>query len=519
MSSIVYLKNKSSGKVYAYLNESVWNSTLKRCECKRKCLGHVDPVTGDIVPNKGNRKDTSSAFVSSFGLTYFLKGLSDRCGLTRALEVAFPQDWKLILSCAFYILDTDSDELSRLTYWSKDNENPYGKPISADDISDMLSHISENDLFRFFREWRDNYERDDFYMSHVMSVSSYDTRVETIKFNDLPVATITPKTGLSIVYGQKDGIPITYGLWNRPPVDNLDLGRRVRDKAWLDLERVVQVLDHEFCDDMNMDGLFKNGTRFIVRSPPEFYFAREAIVRVKDRIMAMDNLKVIEGEQLFVMSFLNYWKGRRCYTHIYFSIKEAESEFSYFLGLIDDCHRELENNVRVREHESFYRKYFNVTETQYGKIVEEDGEAIMTYNDVAGFFVLISNSVKSPVAAYTLYHQRDMVQREFENLRNERDRTALKLYSETGYNGRLFVQFVELILKTQISNGVRSNALLRNMNVQDLLQEMKAVKKVSIPGFDTPFYTKINNIQAEIMKTFGIDPVEFDPSTNRRFRQ
>ncbi|MBO7205493.1 MAG: hypothetical protein J6V08_03645, partial [Candidatus Methanomethylophilaceae archaeon] len=445
----------------------------------------------------------------------FLSGVSKEMGLTDALKVAFPQDWGLILSCVFYLLDTDTAPLSRVTYWSKDNDNPYGKAISSEIVSDMLARINENQLFSFFREWRDRFTKNEFYMSHTMSVTSYDNRNDTIRFNDLPLVSIVPKTGLSTIYANKTGIPVTYGMWNRAPVDNLDIGRRVREKSWLDLDKLTQVLDHEFCNDLNIDGLFNNGTRFIVRAPPEFYFARDAIIRVKDRIMAMDNLKVIDGEQLFVMSFLNYWKGRRCYTHIYFSTEEAEAEFSYFLGLIEDCHNELDSNVRVREHESFYRKYFNVTETNYGKIVVENGEAIMSYNDVAGFFVLISNTVKSPVAALNLYHQKDMVEKEFENLRNERDRVDLKLYSDTAYRGRLFLQFICLILKARILNAIGSNTLLKGMNVQDLLQEMKAVKKVSIPGFDTPFYTKVNNIQAEIMKTFAMDPLELT-SVSRR---
>ena len=36
MSSIVYLKNKTNGKVYAYLNESEWDPATKRCRCRRK---------------------------------------------------------------------------------------------------------------------------------------------------------------------------------------------------------------------------------------------------------------------------------------------------------------------------------------------------------------------------------------------------------------------------------------------------------------------------------------------------
>ncbi|MBQ2762121.1 MAG: hypothetical protein IJF47_00190 [Candidatus Methanomethylophilaceae archaeon] len=102
MSSIVYLKNKSTGKVYAYLNESVWDSELKKCVCKRKCLGHVDPKTGDIVPNRG-QKDKDYATVKSIGISFFLGRVAERIGLRDALKQAFPDDWKLILSCAFYL--------------------------------------------------------------------------------------------------------------------------------------------------------------------------------------------------------------------------------------------------------------------------------------------------------------------------------------------------------------------------------------------------------------------------------
>ena len=516
MSSIVYLKNKSSGKVYAYLNESVWNSTLKKCECKRKCLGHVDPITGDIVPNKGNKKDSSAAMVNSLGMSHFLKGVSDKCGLTAALETAFPTDWKLILSTAFYLIDTDSSTLSRMTYWSKDNDCPYGKEVLLSDLSEMLMRISDNDTISFFRGWRDAHDSEDFYLSHTSSTSSFDMRTGDILFNNLPIVTITPKTSLSMLYTHKGGIPITYSVWDKTPVNTGDLDREVKEKMWLDLTKITHVLDSEFCNDSNIDMLFKNNSRFILRAPSEFYFARDAIERVRDRILSSENLKVIGGEQLFVMSFLNYWKGKRCYTHIYYSTKNAESEFTYLLGLIDDCYRELETNLRVREHERVYKEYFSVADTDEGRKVTVNGDAIMSYNDVAGFFVLVSNSIRSPVTAMNIYHQKDMVQREFEDLRNERDRASLKLYSDVGYHGRIFVQFICLILKVQIKKRIKSNALLKEMGVQGIIQEMKALKKVTIPGFDIPFYTKVNSTQAEIMKAFGMDPMELTSTPELR---
>ena len=53
--SIVYQKNKATGKVYAYESSSYWVPELGQPRSKRKYLGVVDEVTGVITPTSGKR--------------------------------------------------------------------------------------------------------------------------------------------------------------------------------------------------------------------------------------------------------------------------------------------------------------------------------------------------------------------------------------------------------------------------------------------------------------------------------
>lgn len=503
MSSIVYLKNKSNGKTYAYLNESVWNSELKKCQCKRKCLGHVDPDTGDIIPNRGS-KVTESAVVRSVGSIMFLKKIAETIGLEESLRQSFQDDWKLILSCAFYIL-IERDKLSEIKFWSMDNDTPYKKQITPQMISDVLSNISENELFLFYREWRDFNDSDSFYMLHTSSISSYDNRSEIIRFNDLPIVRINPKTDLSTIFTSNSDIPITFGSYNHKPVDLADIRKREGEKTWLDFPNIIQILDMDYCSDENVEDLFNTNHRFVIRAPPEFHFAKEAIERVKDRIMDLNNYVYIENEPFFIMSFMNYWNGKKCFTHIIYSTSEAEKEFTLFLGLIDECMRELQSDMLVPEHKDFYDKYFIIKETPYGRFVEANGEAIMTYNTVAGFVVLISNSVKNASTALKYYFMKDRFQSNFENLKNEKDENLLKLNSENNYRGRLFIQFIAETMYSEIMKRVKNNALLKNLSFAEIIHEMSAFRKISLPGFETPFYTNLNNIQSTILKVFNID--------------
>lgn len=44
-----------SGVVYAYESISEWDPVKKQSRSKRKCLGRVDPETGEIIPTSGKK--------------------------------------------------------------------------------------------------------------------------------------------------------------------------------------------------------------------------------------------------------------------------------------------------------------------------------------------------------------------------------------------------------------------------------------------------------------------------------
>lgn len=44
-----------SGVVYAYESISEWDPEKKQSRSKRRCLGRVDPDTGEIIPTSGKR--------------------------------------------------------------------------------------------------------------------------------------------------------------------------------------------------------------------------------------------------------------------------------------------------------------------------------------------------------------------------------------------------------------------------------------------------------------------------------
>ena len=503
MSSIVYLKNKTNGKVYAYLNESIWDSENKKCRCKRKCLGHVDPVTGKIVPNgKGSVRE--SAIVSSVGATAFLEKVSNDIGLSEVIRESVPDHWELFMSCLFYVV-TENGPLSNLVYWYRDNDIPYTKPMENSDIIDLLEDIDMNTQFRFFRGWRDNFQENNFCTMYFSFRTSYDRNDETIRFNDLPVVHVDQKTNICMTFDMGSMTPVSYSVIKATPRNLTEIRNISRGDSWLDYDKVTRILDSSFFTEENFQDLLRSNERFLMRVPIDSKLARDSIERVRERVMDLQYSIEINGESYFAMSFLNYFEGRKCYMHILFSPQDAEKEFSLFLDLLNECKNELKNGVFVPEHNSYYNRYFIIHDQGGSRTIEENGENVMSYNTVAGFAVLVSNTVKSAKTAMEQFLIESRIRKNLENLRNEMDRNRIKLYDDDIYESRLFLQFCAMVLYREINRRKSKYSMIKDIPFSDLIGEMKSYKKISIPGFDTPFFTNINNTQSKIMNAFGMD--------------
>ena len=56
MSCIVYQTNKKTGVKYAYESISYWDKEKQQPRSKRKYIGRVDPITGEII-RKDDKKN------------------------------------------------------------------------------------------------------------------------------------------------------------------------------------------------------------------------------------------------------------------------------------------------------------------------------------------------------------------------------------------------------------------------------------------------------------------------------
>jgi transposase len=137
--------------------------------------------------------------------------------------------------------------------------------------------------------------------------------------------------------------------------------------------------------------------------------------------------------------------------------------------------QELESGNLINAHQEAYDAFF-ITKTtpKRGIQVSYNDPAVSQYiNRYAGFQALLTNSIKDPVESLQIYRDKDVVEKCFDDLKNQLDMKRLRMHSSATVDGRLFVQFIALIYMSALRKEMRQSGLIKRYTVRELLQEME----------------------------------------------
>ena len=143
ISYIIRQYDKRIGVTYVYESTSYWDKDKKQSRSHRHLIGKIDPETGEIKPTTRKKRVANEtpwlyAKRTFYGATYLFDCIVDSTGITDDLKECFPDNYKQILSIAYYLILEDKNPLSRFPKWSRLHDHPYGKTISSQDSSDLF---------------------------------------------------------------------------------------------------------------------------------------------------------------------------------------------------------------------------------------------------------------------------------------------------------------------------------------------------------------------------------------------
>jgi len=117
----------------------------------------------------------------------------------------------------------------------------------------------------------------------------------------------------------------------------------------------------------------------------------------------------------------------------------------------------------------------------------------------------LSNKMLDGKEVLRLYKRKDVVEKFFDNMKHDIERKRLRIHSQETFEGRLFLDFLALIIYSRISSVMRKEGINKDLTVQELMYEFKKIKLIRL-GAKKTIVTEVSKKQRELFQSFKINP-------------
>lgn len=497
------VEQKISGTIYVYEATSYWDKEKKKSCQTRKIIGKRDRITGELIYNKPKEviDENDKPFAKTFGNYYFFDEIAKEIGLSQILKTVFPTTYNEILNLAFYEL-SERKALYLCEYWCDTTEIKGATNLSSQRISDLLPSITDECKMNFFRKWC-SYRLDKEYLAFdITSISSYSKLIEYVSFGYNRDKENLPQINLAMLFGQTSQLPIFYNFYEGGIKDVSTLRNMITFADELGIAKMKYVMDKGFYSETNIKNMLNKNIKFTIAVPFTNNASKKTVDGIRDEINHPNNVLCINDDIVFATTIKRKIGRKWVYEHVLFNEKHYIDEKENFYKKINYHENSFLKN---KNHDlGWYAKFFTITKTKNRTVIQKNPDAIRDYLKYKGFLIIMSNDIKNAEEAVYTYRNKDIVEKSFDNLKNELDLKRLRIHSTDAMKGRIFIAFIALIILSHINKVSKLSGLNKKYSTEELICELKKINVIYFSN-NRKSLTEISKNQRTIFKKFNIE--------------
>ena len=141
--------------------------------------------------------------------------------------------------------------------------------------------------------------------------------------------------------------------------------------------------------------------------------------------------------------------GFRMNIHLYYDPEKALRESEALYELLEAQENDLKGMEEPPDKKLHYDKYFYINRSKDGKLgYRRNYRAVDEALRGCGYFMIAETDFKKSTAEILeIYRRRDVVEKSFDNLKNELDMKRMRSHSSETAQGKLFAAFLSLIVQ------------------------------------------------------------------------
>lgn len=521
----VTYKKGTGATIYVYYTVRAYRRASDgKATSDEVAIGKKDNATGMLIPNNkyfeifnvNNKVSLEVNSIRSYGAFYILDKIASTTSLKEKLQIVFPTRWNSILSIAMYMI-SKGNVVKYFKYWCNDYYHYLDESLSSQRISELFESITDEERMTFFKLWSKSIIEDEYIAYDVTSISSYANKINNVEYGYNRDGEDLPQINLGMFTGEKTKLPIFYNTYSGSITDKEQLVYMMKHAKELELHNIKYVMDKGFYKNENLRYMYDNNNKFIICLSNSYKFARSYIEKTKELITMPSNWD--NEYQLYGYSLQYIQENRVANLHIIFNPDKQVDEQKILYSTINRLEKELREMKELPLDIKKYKKFFEI------KIDDESKRDVFTYelsNElvqkaliVTGYVVFLTTDLSlSSKEVLKIYRNKDIIEKNFDDLKNELDFSRLRTHIDKTTDGKLFVAFVSLILRLYFSNKLKvmkKDLKKTSLSITEAILELDKIKVTKLSNEQT-LIMPLTKLQKDILTSLNIDICEIEKS-------
>ena len=264
-------------------------------------------------------------------------------------------------------------------------------------------------------------------------------------------------------------------------------------------------MDKGFYSEKGIVPLLEKYIKFAVSVPFSTKLAKELVADCKDVICSSANAVMVDDHIYYARTYIKKRNDRRVYYHVYYDEERNIREKKLLMRKVLHLEKQLtEGSVSIAD--PIAKHYFSFHKTKDGRYnIHRKKDVIDSEKKLTGYFVILTNHYKNPQQLLEIYRNKDVVEKSFNNLKNDLDLHRLRIHSDEAMEGRIFIGFISLIITSYIREKMRVHDVYRKYSFHELMAELKKLKMIIFKD-GTKLLTEITSGQKFIFKAMELEP-------------
>lgn len=415
----------------------------------------------------------------------------------------------------YLVLEPEST-LYRFNHWQNLHVHPANQPISSQQSSDLFGQITEDQISDFFRRQSKRRIPDEYWAYDSTSISSYFQGLKQIRYGHNKEHDPLAQLNLLLAYGEQSGLPFYYRKLSGSISDVKTVMNFLDDLETLGIDKTKLVMDRGFYSKANVDALLGQHLKFLIGIRTGIKLVRTNLLDHMEELHQFQNYDDNSGMyDTTVMTAWSYEQVRRykqdtlqekrhVYLHLYFNNDRHAEDVRVLDKRLGELTASYKRASTLRLMPRITLSFFEVKTTpKRGHQVTPKDDAIKQAKQFCGYWALLTNEKMTVAQALHIYRSKNIIEKGFGNIKDRLKGRCLLVSSEKSLNGKIFVQFIGLILVAGLNQVMHNKQLYRQYSLQQLLDRLDEVEQFTAPD-RAPKVGEIQADQAAIYDSFDI---------------